>query len=197
MKKIAIIFVILSTVIFSEINPGSSGLSTLKTIKARVKEENYFINNDKVVSDYMLFLQLPDKIKKIQSFPEINKGEIYIYSNGIKTTYLPFFDQVSEEKVSLNEKNIINYLNEIVNLEKNNKKFREDYLTKEVVVIKKENGELIELKTITKIDNVYIPTEINVFKDKNQLINIKLEQVEINPILKKDEFKLENEKNKM
>lgn len=175
-----------------QIGFGRESLSTLKTVKLYAKEM-VVIKGEKKYSEYELSIELPDKMKKIQFSPEMNKGEIYIYKKDEKLTYLPFFNQVSKEKISPSENSILNYLNTIVGLEKKDKEFKKNYIENGTVTLLNKNSEKIILKELKEFQNILFPTKVEVYDNSGERVaEINLEKIEINPKFGKDEFEFEN-----
>ena len=70
-------------------------------------QEILVVNGKERETKYDIKFQVPDKIKKEITFPELNKGELYIYNKNEKTIYLPIFHQITHEKISNDENRII------------------------------------------------------------------------------------------
>lgn len=132
-------------------------------------------------------------MKKVQFLPEINKGEIYIYSKDEKVVYLPFFNEVTKGKIPAGESNVADYLNRIIELEKKDKNFKEDFNKNSSVVFQSKDNERIILNNIKNIDGFRFPTNIEVYNGENKVLDIILENISFNPKFEKDEFQLKNE----
>lgn len=187
MKKICILFLIMINVLsFASENK----LSQIKTMRFYVSEIAY--NNGKEMkSEYEVVLKLPDKIKKTVFFPEMNKGEIYLYENGMKTVYLPFFKQFTQQKANADENRIINFFKEIISLDKNDRTFKEKYYSKNLNELKMSTGETIKFKQLELADNFLIPKNIEIQDKGIKIANLSLKEIKINNTFSENEFKLE------
>ena len=192
MKRVFFIFLFFCNILFSESNAEIKGLSSIKTLKLYAKEK-FNDGKNKRVAEYDLNIELPDKMKKVQFLPEINRGEIYIYSNGEKIVYLPFFNEISKSKIPEEESNIMNYLNKIIELEKKDTRFKEEYNSKGSVILEIKKNEKIVLNNIKNIDGVRVPTLIEVYNEESKILEIVLENIVFNYKFEKDEFQLNNE----
>ena len=192
MKRVFFIFLFFCNILFSESNTEIKGLSSIKTLKLYAKEK-FNDGKNKRVAEYDLSIELPDKMKKVQFLPEINRGEIYIYSNGEKIVYLPFFNEISKSKIPEEESNIMNYLNKIIELEKKDTMFKEEYNSKDSVILEIKKNEKIVLNNIKNIDGVRVPTLIEVYDEESKILEIVLENIVFNYKFEKDEFQLNNE----
>lgn len=165
-------------------------LSQIKTMKFYVNEIAY--NNGKEIkSEYEVILKLPDKIKKTVFFPEMNKGEIYLYENGMKTVYLPFFKQFTQQKANADENRIINFFKEIISLDKTDKTFKEKYYSKNLNELKMSTGETIKFNKLELADNFLIPRDIEIQDKGIKIANLSLKEIKINNTFSENEFKLE------
>lgn len=192
MKRVFFIFLFFCNVLFSESNSDIKTLSSIKTLKLYAKEK-FNDGKNKRVAEYYLSIELPNKMKKVQHLPEINRGEIYIYSNDEKIVYLPFFNEISKSKIPKEESNIMNYLNKIIELEKKDSKFKEEYNSKDSVILKIDKNEKLVLNNIKNIDGVRVPTLIEVYTEENKILEIVLENIVFNYKFEKDEFQIKNE----
>ncbi|MBZ4682680.1 MAG: hypothetical protein PWP46_358 [Fusobacteriaceae bacterium] len=163
MKKIFfILFIIFSTFIYS------NELKNLKSFKSFVEESTY-LEKDIKVKKYNLIVKFPDKLYKEITFPEVNKGEKYIYNDKIKKTYYPLFDQYIEEPIE--EDTILDYINFIKN----------DFNIEENINVKVEydNGYSILIREVSEISEIKFPKLIEIY-EKNVLIKkIKFFNIEI------------------
>ena len=85
-------------------------ISNIKNL-AFSTQETLVVNSGERETGYDVKFQVPDKIRKEITFPEMNKGELYIYNGNEKTIYLPIFQQVTHEKISSDENRIIEVIN--------------------------------------------------------------------------------------
>ena len=119
MKKfIILLFILVQGLIFS----ATKTLSDIKTVKFDVVEKTTVKSKKKEIS-YKIDFELPNKIKKEVTAPELNKGEIYLYdyTENKKVVYLPLFNEVKENKIVDDENRIIKAINKIIEEEKKNK----------------------------------------------------------------------------
>ena len=92
MKKIILLtYFLFQVLVFS----ATKSLSTIKTLKFSVNEITT-VNSKKRELKYSIDFKLPNKIKKEVLYPDLNKGEIYIYdySKNKKSVYLPIFNEI-------------------------------------------------------------------------------------------------------
>lgn len=75
--KYFLLFLIISLITFGK------SIDSIKDITFEV-EEKLYMNNDTKKSEYVIKYIKPDFIRKEVLKPELNKGEIYIYSEGKK-----------------------------------------------------------------------------------------------------------------
>ena len=162
-------------------------ISTLTSLRFNVDEKSR-INNKDISTSYVLSLELPKILKKEVLSPKEKKGEIYIYENGMKTIFLPFFNQVIKEKSDENEMKILNFINQIVELDKKDKSFKEKYYLKEYRVFEISNSWTIMIKEFHTVNNYLIPQILEVYSGKTHVSTLKLSNVEVNPSFKKEDF---------
>ena len=103
-------------------------------------QEILVVNGKERETKYDIKFQVPDKIKKEITFPELNKGELYIYNKNEKTIYLPIFHQITHEKISNDENRIIEVINYIFEKEKKDINFRKKYYNSEIKEISLDDG---------------------------------------------------------
>lgn len=190
MKKIIILILVMTISIISQSKNNPTGLDRLKTLSINVREEvkTGERRRDILVSEYNLMLELPSNMKKIQLSPEMNKGEIYLYNKGIKTTYLPFFNQKTTEPVGKNEKTILDYINEIKKISETDLEFTKNYTEKGSTTLKSGNNTKVIFKGIKKIDGIYIPTEIELYENSDRVARVIIKNIKINPKFEPKEF---------
>lgn len=192
MKRVFFVFLFFCNVLFSELTSNINSLSSIKSLKLNAKE-SFNDGKNKRIAEYELSIELPDKMKKVQFLPEINKGEIYIYLKDEKIVYLPFFNEVTKGKIPAGESSVVDYLNRIIDLEKKDKNFKEDYNKNSSVVFQSKDNERIILNNIKNIDGFRFPTNIEVYNGENKVLDIILENISFNPKFEIDEFRLKNE----
>ncbi|MGL5055725.1 MAG: LolA family protein [Fusobacteriaceae bacterium] len=192
MKRVFFVFLFFCNVLFSELTSNINSLSSIKSLKLNAKE-SFNDGKNKRIAEYELSIELPDRMKKVQFLPEINKGEIYIYSKDERIVYLPFFNEVTKGKIPVGEASVVDYLNRIIELEKKDKNFKEDFNKNSSVVFQSKDNERIILNNIKNIDGFRFPTNIEVYSGENKVLDIILDNISFNPKFEKDEFQLKNE----
>ena len=111
MKKfIILLFILVQGLVFS----ATKSLLDIKTVKFDVVEKTTVKSKKKEIS-YKIDFEIPNKIKKEVTAPELNKGEIYLYdyTTSKKVVYLPLFNEVKENKIVDDENRIIKAINKI------------------------------------------------------------------------------------
>ncbi len=191
MKKIYIIlFLVLCNVILA--SPKS--LSTLKNLKFLVEEKTKLNNKERQLK-YSIIFDLPNKIRKEIIFPEINKGEIYVYNDLKKIMYLPVFDEYKETEINGEENQVIQAVNKIIKLEQVDKKFRAKYFAKKEQEVFIDEYTKLTIKKYTEKENYILPKEMHIEDSLNNIIaDIILHKIGVNQDIKKDTFILEKEK---
>ncbi|MCI7223262.1 hypothetical protein [Fusobacterium sp.] len=186
MKKILVGFFIALSV-FAH---AAKDLAKLNTLKFDA-EERQSINGKEKLLKYKVTIEFPNKIKKEMTFPEMNKGEIYVYDGEIKQIYLPIFDEYKETKVENEENTIIQTINKIRNL-KDTSKIKQEYQNKKLktLYIDEKKKELINIKEYMDVSEYIFPKSIEVKEGDIKLGTILIDNVEINPSLEKEEFKI-------
>lgn len=182
LKVIALFF---SCFILSFSKPTS--LSEIKTMNFIVKEE-VKTNNDVKTKIYNVKYVLPDRLKKEIIYPEMNKGEIYIYSQGKKFVYLPFFNEVTEEKGDIEGDYIANIVTKIRNREKTDKVFKEKYNRGEITEMAFEGNLKTRFKKFQRINGYTIPVEVEIYDNNQMVAKISLSQISLNTPVNSQEF---------
>lgn len=187
MKKLMLLcFFMVFTAVFS----GEKRISGIKTLEFITKEK-LTVNGGNRDTEYKVKFQIPNKIKKEMLLPEINKGELYIYTGEEKIVYLPLFEQVSHEKVSSDENRIIEVINYIFEKEKKDTNFRKKYYNGEIKEIVLEDGIKIVFNSFKNIAGYILPETFELYDNNIKIGNILIENYQINPKFDKKEFILE------
>jgi outer membrane lipoprotein-sorting protein len=179
-KIIPLIFLIL----FS-LTVHAKGLEEIGTIKGIIKETSYY-NNRKTEKEYRIKSILPDKIYKEMLSPEINRGEIYIYSGEEKLIYYPILEQTVSQKIDEDENFIIKVIKDLKNpenltiLKKENK----------ICSLEYDNGLEIIFKDHEKIGEYFFPMYVDIYDDGYLVSEISFEQVELDLPLDEKEFRI-------
>ena len=171
-KYLILLFIFIQGLVFS----ATKSLSDIKTVKFDVVEKTTVKSKKKEIS-YKVDFELPNKIKKEVTAPELNKGEIYLYdyTANKKVVYLPLFNEVKENKIVDDENRIIKAINKIIEEEKKNKDFSQKYYSKKP-------------QSFIEVDG-YIFPEVVEIKDKGtKVADIKISNLKINPILDSKTF---------
>lgn len=191
MKKfVAVLSILLSSIVYA-----AKDLSTLKTLKFEA-EEKQIVNGKEKKLKYLVQIEFPDKIRKEIIFPELNKGELYIYKKNNKLVYLPIFDEYKESEIDGDENRIIQAINKIRDLEINSPSFKKDYHQKKLksFYIDDSNTIFIYIKEYLENGNYILPQSIEVKENDISLGTVILKNVEFNPKLDEKDFKLEKDK---
>lgn len=171
-------------------------LSSLKTLKFDVKETQFSHNTAKTqqkLIKYSIDLEFPDRIRKEISYPDINKGELYIYNGTKKTIYLPIFEEYKDSEVDVDENEIIRILNSLKDIEKDKTK-RKKYLDKTLDGLFFKNSNInVKFSKYTEVDDYVLPSEIEIFQDNIKLAKIEIYNIMTNPTLKKEMFEIKKE----
>lgn len=191
MRKLSILIFLIFSITTLSFGNVENNFSKIKGFHLLVKE-NTTINNKKVRIQYSLDGLLPNKLKKVVTSPELNKGEIYLYSDGSKITFYPLLNQSIKEKKDPTANRLLKFVKDLQLAEKNKKS--------DVKIIFKENkveqliykdGITIAFSKYKKIDNIDFPFFVEIF-DKEALVStLDFLEVKINPKFKKDVFTLD------
>lgn len=189
MRKCIIAFL----VIFSNFSYGIKDLKTMVTLKFNT-EEIQIINGKEKTIIYEINIDFPNKIRKEITFPELNKGEIYIYDGEKKVTYLPIFDEYREDKVDRTENKIIQTINKIRNLE-NTSSTKKEYQAKKLQTLYIDDDKKIEIeiKEYLDQDGYILPKKIEIKDSGIKIGTVKIKDVQINTKLDYTIFKLNQE----
>lgn len=175
-------------VLFSSLFGKNNDINNIKNLDMRVREINKYSGKN-IEKVYNVKFILPDILKKEIIEPSKHKGEIFIYKDGKKITYLPIFNEKIEEKANVDE----NILSETIKLfqseYKNNLNFKKSYDLGKKIKMKNRNYE-IELDKYLNVSDYKIPTKINIYEDKDIVGEIYIETVKVNTSIKKSEFEI-------
>lgn len=191
MKKIvAILLILLSSFIYA-----AKDLSTLRTLKFEAEEKQLTNGKEKILK-YLVQIEFPDRIRKEIIFPDLNKGELYIYQGNKKLVYLPIFDEYKESETDGDENRIIQAINKLRGLETNSPSFKKDYHKKQLksFYIDENKTISVHIKEYLEQESYILPKSIEVKENDINLGTVILKNIEFNPILDEKEFKLEKDK---
>ena len=170
--KYFLLFLIISLITFGK------SIDSIKDITFEV-EEKLYMNNDTKKSEYVIKYIKPDFIRKEVLKPELNKGEIYIYSEGKKIVYLPLFDQISEESIVNREDNTLESLNYIMK----EKELKDGEMTL-------KNGITLKLEKLKKVSGYTLPESWTIYDGKIKVASLKIKNYRIDSNLNREELAL-------
>lgn len=186
MKKILLLIL---TIWSLSISAQRRPLHELKNISFQVEEETT-LNGEKRELRYNVVIEFPDKMKKTLIYPEINKGEIYLYVHGEKTVYLPFFNQIEKTEISSEENRFLEFIKTLIEMEKNDKNFREGYYKNIDQKVELGSNEMVKIKSRRKNEDYLFPENLEIFSDNIRLSILKLSNFKSDIQLREDEFKI-------
>lgn len=188
MKKIILLtYFLLQVLVFS----ATKSLSTIKTLKFSVNEITT-VNSKKRELKYSIDFKLPNKIKKEVLYPDLNKGEIYIYdySKNKKSVYLPIFNEIKENSIDSEENRIISAINKIIVAEKNDKKFREDYQNQKRLLLQIDKNIEIEILDYLNQEDYIFPKTIIIKENNIKVGEVSIDNLVVNKTLENSLFEL-------
>ena len=186
MKKfIILLFILIQGLVFST----TKSLSDIKTVKFDVVEKTTVKSKKKEIS-YKIDFELPNKIKKEVTAPELNKGEIYLYdyTANKKVVYLPLFNEVKENKIVDDENRIIKAINKIIEEEKKNKNFSQKYYAKKSQSLNIDEQVSINILSYLEVDGYVFPEVVEIKDGGTKVGDIKISNLKINPVLDSKTF---------
>lgn len=181
MKKfIILLFILVQGLVFS----ATKSLSDIKTVKFNVVEKTTVKSKKKEIS-YKIDFEIPNKIKKEVTAPELNKGEIYLYdyTTSKKVVYLPLFNEVKENKIVDDENRIIKAINKIIEEEKKNKEFSKNYNAKKPQNLNIDEQVTVDILSYIEVEGYILPEVVDIKDGGTKVGNIKINNIKINPIL--------------
>lgn len=188
MKKIILLtYFLFQVLVFS----ATKSLSTIKTLKFSVNEITT-VNSKKRELKYSIDFKLPNKIKKEVLYPNLNKGEIYIYdySKNKKSVYLPIFNEIKENSIDNEENRIISAINKIIVAEKNDKKFREDYQNQKRLLLQIDKNIEIEILDYLNQEDYIFPKTIIIKENNIKVGEVSIGNLVVNKTLENSLFEL-------
>jgi hypothetical protein len=188
MKKIILLTYFLFQVLVFSV---TKSLSTIKTLKFSVNEITT-VNSKKRELKYSIDFKLPNKIKKEVLYPDLNKGEIYIYdySKNKKSVYLPIFNEIKENSIDNEENRIISAINKIIVAEKNDKKFREDYQNQKRLLLQIDKNIEIEILDYLNQEDYIFPKTIIIKENNIKVGEVSIGNLVVNKTLENSLFEL-------
>ena len=179
-KYLILLFIFIQGLVFS----ATKSLSDIKTVKFDVVEKTTVKSKKKEIS-YKVDFELPNKIKKEVTAPELNKGEIYLYdyTANKKVVYLPLFNEVKENKIVDDENRIIKAINKIIEEEKKNKEFSKNYNAKKPQSLNIDEQVTVDILSYTEVEGYILPEVVDIKDSGTKVGNIKISNLQINPKL--------------
>ncbi len=181
MRKVTLflVFLIASLMLMAVTN------KNLKTVEVHVIEQTKK-DNGKVQTEYDVSFKLPDKIKKVMTFPKINSGEIYVYVGDTKKTYLPIFNQVTVEKISKDD--VLSKISKDIILKMTGSlKGRESFFV--------DDHTEIRVTQKKQVDDFILPEKLQIYLDKALVSEIEFTNIKVNKVIDDKIFELSNENN--
>ena len=179
-KYLILLFIFIQGLVFS----ATKSLSDIKTVKFDVVEKTTVKSKKKEIS-YKVDFELPNKIKKEVTAPELNKGEIYLYdyTANKKVVYLPMFNEVKETQIIDEENRIIKAINKIIEEEKKNKEFSKNYNAKKPQSLNIDDQVIVDILSYVEVEGYILPEVVDIKDDGTKVGNIKISNIQINPKL--------------
>ena len=194
-----ILFIIVSICSYSNASSTVSlqqkSISQIKDLDFMV-DESLLINKDMRNTKYNIKFQIPDKVRKEVTFPEMNKGELYVYNKNKKLTYLPMFDQKTIDDITGNENKIIEVMNYIFQMEKTDPNFKKEYYEKKVKGIRLGKTTIIHFENYKDFNGYLFPIDFLITEQdnkgqENKVGELHTSDVKIDPAFSDKEFIIE------
>ncbi|MGM0507735.1 MAG: LolA family protein [Fusobacteriota bacterium] len=173
-KHIIIFFLVISSFLlgnqFKEVESFNA-----KTTETTLK------NNKTTVTKYKLKLKFPDMVYKEITYPEMNRGEVYLYVENEKKIYYPLLEQIITQEIDENENQILGVLRDLKESEK----------TEEIKFLEYENGTKILFNNYKKINGINFPTTVKIYEENNLISKLEFSDIKINSKLNKKDFQID------
>lgn len=193
LKKIFFVVLLgLSSLIFAR------DITEIKSLSFDVAETN-LTREKKSTVRYSIDIKLPSTIKKVIYFPEINKGEQYIYKGTNKTVYIPAFNQIKHTETDGDENLIVEAIKKILQEYKQNATFRNNYEEQKVLNVSLNERNGIGIQSYQVVDEYILPKTIYIYDGKNKIFELSIADVQTNLDFSDEHFtvhKSENEAEK-
>lgn len=187
-KKILIgcVFLIFSCILFGkEYKP----LEQVKKFSFEVAEVNYIGKKQKKIL-YFVQMSLPNIFKKEILFPDLNKGEIYLYKENMKTVYLPIFEQKKTMRLEKEELQVLDVIKMLAKQLSTDLAFRKEYYSKKnVEFILNENYKVI-IQSYSDINQYLFPKKWLLEEKGQKILELTLSKIEINPNFTEEDFQV-------
>ncbi|MDP0493193.1 MAG: hypothetical protein Q7K48_02615 [Fusobacterium sp. JB021] len=181
-KKIMFLFFTIFSFSFSKYND----INNIKDLTITVHEAT-MQGRKKTNKTYLIKYSLPDKLRKEMLEPKSHKGEIFIYKNNKKITYLPIFDEKIIDDASVDENMISEFITLFQRTYKKNDSFKEKYNNSKNLLVKKDNLNIKILK-FKVFSNYRMPVEMEIYDNDIFIGELKFSNVKINSGINKSEF---------
>lgn len=187
-KKILIgaFFLIFSCVLLGkEYKP----IENVKKFSFDLAEVNYIGKKKKKIL-YHVQINLPNIFKKEVLFPELNKGEIYIYKGNMKTVYLPIFNQKKTTNLEKEEIQVLDVIKNLIKQVSLDTEFRKNYYSKKSVDFLLNENYRIVVKSYAEIDQYLFPNKWLLEEKGEKILELTLSKIEINPNFTERDFQI-------
>lgn len=186
-KKLAVLlFICIFSLAFGK---EYSPIEKIREFHFQVKEINYTGQKKKEIH-YDIFLKLPDQAKKIVSYPEMNKGETYIYEGENKIVYLPIFNQKTTSKIEKEENQVLQTIKLLLEKLKSESRFRNRYYEKEKIQLNLEDKYVASINEYTEVGTYLFPSRWSIEENGEKVLELYLSEIEISPKLLEKDFKI-------
>lgn len=185
-KLMFVLFVVLVCPIFAK---SYNAIENVDTFRFQVVEDNFVEKNKREIK-YEVLIDLPRQFKKTISFPEMNKGEVYLYTKEEKTVFLPIFNQTKTSKLDNDENQVLRVVTFLVKQLKTDANFRKKYYQRKQISFTLEGGYTVILNDYVIVNNYVFPNEWTIEENGVKMMDLHLSEVEISPKLTEKDFQI-------
>lgn len=164
-------------------------IEKVKNFSFEVTEVNYIGKKQKKIL-YKVQMSLPNSFKKEILFPELNKGEIYLYTGKTKTVYLPMFEQKKTTNLEQDELQALQVIDLLVKRLSSDKKFRRVYYDKKKVDFVLEGDYRVVIESYFDMKEYIFPKKWSVQEKGQKILELQLSKVAINPSFTERDFQI-------
>lgn len=189
MKIKKVMFVLFMALIYPVFAKSYNAIENVNTFRFQVEEDNFVAKNKREIK-YEVLIDLPKRFKKTISFPEMNKGEVYLYNKKEKTVYLPIFHQTKTSKLDDDENQVLRVVTSLVKQLKTDANFRKKYYKKEKISFTLDGGYTVILNDYTIVDNYIFPNKWTIEENGIKMMDLNLSEVEISPKFTEKNFQI-------
>jgi len=182
--QVAVLLSLISTFSFSFTANDMAGIKSFKIFI----EEKSKINGRTKKKKYNTKAILPNKILKEMTYPSLNKGEKYLYSNGKKKIHIPKLNMTRVEKTTSEENYVLKVINDIKNIPSNKGRYSLLKSGNEIKGIKYNDGTTIRFISDKNIGGRKFPNVIHVYQGGSKVSDLRLNSIQINPRISSSEF---------